>query len=196
MPLLLLEFAIGQRLRKGSVGVWRAINPYLTGIGVASMLVSLLVGLYYNTLIAWILWYLFNSFQSPLPWTQCPLNDNGTGILIYKQILSLASQTVPKCGCRLVHMLVTVSCPLRICTRVSTELYCGLLLLPSDSEQFGLHRRFWGDPLAHSTLPANGLVCHVCLLHSGDRHFRQGGVRHCHSAVHRAGDLPDPRTDS
>lgn len=33
MPLLLLEFAIGQRLRKGSVGVWKAINPYLTGIG-------------------------------------------------------------------------------------------------------------------------------------------------------------------
>lgn len=83
-------------------------------------------------------------------------------------------KTVPICGCRLVHMLVTVSCPFRICTRVSTELYCGLLLLPSDSEQFGLHRRFWGDPLAHSTLPANGLVCHVCLLHSGDRHFRQG----------------------
>nr|XP_040043687.1 sodium-dependent neutral amino acid transporter B(0)AT1-like [Gasterosteus aculeatus aculeatus] len=81
MPLLLLEFAIGQRLRKGSVGVWRAINPYLTGIGVASMLVSLLVGLYYNTLVAWILWYLFNSFQDPLPWTQCPLNDNGTGFV-------------------------------------------------------------------------------------------------------------------
>ncbi|XP_069372749.1 sodium-dependent neutral amino acid transporter B(0)AT1-like [Paralichthys olivaceus] len=81
MPLLLLEFAIGQRLRKGSVGVWRAINPYLTGIGIASMLVSFLVGLYYNTLIAWIIWYLFNSFQSPLPWTQCPLNDNSTAFV-------------------------------------------------------------------------------------------------------------------
>ncbi|XP_070702334.1 sodium-dependent neutral amino acid transporter B(0)AT1-like [Pempheris klunzingeri] len=81
MPLLLLEFAIGQRLRMGSVGVWRAINPYLTGIGIASMLVSLLIGLYYNTLIAWIIWYLFNSFQDPLPWTQCPLNDNGTGFI-------------------------------------------------------------------------------------------------------------------
>ncbi|XP_034456330.1 sodium-dependent neutral amino acid transporter B(0)AT1-like [Hippoglossus hippoglossus] len=81
MPLLLLEFAIGQRLRKGSVGVWRSISPYLTGIGIASMLVSFLVGLYYNTLIAWILWYLFNSFQSPLPWTQCPLNDNRTGFV-------------------------------------------------------------------------------------------------------------------
>uniref|UniRef100_A0A3P8RPT6 Transporter n=1 Tax=Amphiprion percula TaxID=161767 RepID=A0A3P8RPT6_AMPPE len=69
-PLLLLEFAIGQRLRKGSVGVWRAINPYLTGVGIASMLVSLLILMYYNTLIAWILWYFFNSFQDPLPWTQ------------------------------------------------------------------------------------------------------------------------------
>ncbi|XP_041665222.1 sodium-dependent neutral amino acid transporter B(0)AT1-like [Cheilinus undulatus] len=81
MPLLLLEFAIGQRLRKGSVGVWRAIHPNLTGIGIASMLVSLLIGLYYNTLIAWILWYLFNSFQNPLPWSQCPLNENGTGFV-------------------------------------------------------------------------------------------------------------------
>ncbi|XP_019206363.1 sodium-dependent neutral amino acid transporter B(0)AT1 [Oreochromis niloticus] len=81
LPLLLLEFGIGQRLRKGSVGVWRAINPYLTGVGIASMLVSLLIGLYYNTLIAWIMWYLFNSFQGPLPWTQCPLNDNRTGFI-------------------------------------------------------------------------------------------------------------------
>ncbi|XP_028317375.1 sodium-dependent neutral amino acid transporter B(0)AT1-like [Gouania willdenowi] len=81
MPLLLMEFAIGQRLRKGSVGVWRSINPYLTGVGIGSMMVSFLVGLYYNTLIAWILWYLFNSFQEPLPWTQCPLNENSTGLI-------------------------------------------------------------------------------------------------------------------
>lgn len=33
IPLLYLEFAIGQRLRKGSVGVWAAINPYLIGVG-------------------------------------------------------------------------------------------------------------------------------------------------------------------
>uniref|UniRef100_A0AAV2KAH8 Transporter n=1 Tax=Knipowitschia caucasica TaxID=637954 RepID=A0AAV2KAH8_KNICA len=78
-PLLLLEFAIGQRLRKSSVGVWRTINPYLTGLGISSMLVSFLIGLYYNTITAWILWYLFNSFQDPLPWDQCPLNENKTG---------------------------------------------------------------------------------------------------------------------
>ena len=33
IPLLHLEFAIGQRLRKGAVGVWRSINPYLAGVG-------------------------------------------------------------------------------------------------------------------------------------------------------------------
>lgn len=33
IPLLHLEFAIGQRLRKGSVGVWRTISPYMTGVG-------------------------------------------------------------------------------------------------------------------------------------------------------------------
>uniref|UniRef100_A0A8C5WIN4 Transporter n=1 Tax=Leptobrachium leishanense TaxID=445787 RepID=A0A8C5WIN4_9ANUR len=78
IPLLHLEFAIGQRLRKGSVGVWSTIHPTLKGIGIASMMVSFLVGLYYNTIIAWVMWYFFNSFQEPLPWSQCPLNANRT----------------------------------------------------------------------------------------------------------------------
>ncbi|XP_069840308.1 sodium-dependent neutral amino acid transporter B(0)AT1-like [Dendropsophus ebraccatus] len=78
IPLLHLELAIGQRLRKGSVGVWSAIHPSLKGVGVASMLVSFLICLYYNTIIAWIMWYLFNSFQEPLPWSQCPLSYNQT----------------------------------------------------------------------------------------------------------------------
>ncbi|MCJ8750140.1 hypothetical protein PDJAM_G00259130 [Pangasius djambal] len=81
IPLLHLEFAIGQRLRKGSVGVWRSINPYLSGVGTASMLVSCMVGMYYNTIIAWVMWYFFNSFQDPLPWSQCPINENRTGVV-------------------------------------------------------------------------------------------------------------------
>ncbi|XP_036266385.1 sodium-dependent neutral amino acid transporter B(0)AT1 [Pipistrellus kuhlii] len=79
VPLLYLEFAIGQRLRRGSVGVWSSIHPALKGIGIASMFVSFMVGLYYNTIIAWVMWYFFNSFQEPLPWSTCPLNDNLTG---------------------------------------------------------------------------------------------------------------------
>uniref|UniRef100_A0A8C4ZEP1 Transporter n=1 Tax=Gadus morhua TaxID=8049 RepID=A0A8C4ZEP1_GADMO len=78
LPLLYLEMAIGQRLRMGSIGVWTSIAPFLGGVGIASMAVSFLVSLYYNTILAWVLWYFFHSFQDPLPWSQCPLNDNST----------------------------------------------------------------------------------------------------------------------
>ncbi|XP_054840937.1 sodium-dependent neutral amino acid transporter B(0)AT1 [Eublepharis macularius] len=79
VPLLHLEFAIGQRLRKGSVGVWSSIHPCLKGVGVTALMVSFLVGLYYNTIIAWVMWYFFNSFQEPLPWSNCPLLPDRAG---------------------------------------------------------------------------------------------------------------------
>ncbi|XP_033831046.1 inactive sodium-dependent neutral amino acid transporter B(0)AT3 [Periophthalmus magnuspinnatus] len=79
LPLLYLELAIGQRMRLGSTGVWYSISPLLGGVGIASMIVSFLVSLFYNTLLAWILWYFFHSFQDPLPWSTCPLNQNRTG---------------------------------------------------------------------------------------------------------------------
>lgn len=37
IPLLYLELAIGQRLRKGSVGVWKTISPALIGVGACTM---------------------------------------------------------------------------------------------------------------------------------------------------------------
>ncbi|KAM3858647.1 sodium-dependent neutral amino acid transporter B(0)AT3-like [Diretmus argenteus] len=79
LPLLYLELAIGQRLRMGSIGVWNSISPFLGGVGISAMVVSFLVCLFYNALMAWILWYFFHCFQDPLPWSQCPLNDNHTG---------------------------------------------------------------------------------------------------------------------
>ncbi|XP_026795715.3 sodium-dependent neutral amino acid transporter B(0)AT3 [Pangasianodon hypophthalmus] len=79
LPLLHMELAIGQRLRMGSIGVWNSISPYLGGVGVASMTVSFLVGLFYNTILAWVLWYFFHSFQEPLPWQSCPVKANHTG---------------------------------------------------------------------------------------------------------------------
>ena len=33
LPLFLLEMAVGQRLRKGSLGAWNRVSPYLGGIG-------------------------------------------------------------------------------------------------------------------------------------------------------------------
>ncbi|XP_022911311.1 sodium-dependent neutral amino acid transporter B(0)AT3 [Onthophagus taurus] len=72
IPIFYLELAIGQRLRKGAIGVWNQVSCYLSGIGISSAVVSFNVALYYNTIIAWCLFYLAQSFQSELPWSECP----------------------------------------------------------------------------------------------------------------------------
>ena len=93
LPLFILELAIGQRLRKGSIGVWKQvgnlhprergnfsnissqITPYLGGLGLASGVVAFNVALYYNTIIAWCLKYFVKSFYLPLPWSSCPSEE-------------------------------------------------------------------------------------------------------------------------
>lgn len=76
MPILYLEFAIGQKMQKGTVIVWNEINPLLGGIGLASAVTSFNVAIYYNAIIMWCFFYLFHSFQSPLPWATCPTEFN------------------------------------------------------------------------------------------------------------------------
>ena len=75
IPLYYMELCIGQRMRKGSIGVWNEISPYLGGVGLASVVVCFLVSLYYNVIIAWCVFYFFKSFQNPLPWSSCPLEE-------------------------------------------------------------------------------------------------------------------------
>ena len=78
IPLFFMELAVGQSLRKGSVGVWNVIHPYLGGVGYGSVMISLLVCVYYNMIIAWCFYYLFMSFQDPLPYSVCPTAENDT----------------------------------------------------------------------------------------------------------------------
>uniref|UniRef100_A0AAQ5ZC89 Solute carrier family 6 member 19 n=1 Tax=Amphiprion ocellaris TaxID=80972 RepID=A0AAQ5ZC89_AMPOC len=59
---------------------WSAFKSRQHG-RIASMCISLTVSLYYNTIIAWIMWYFFNSFQDPLPWSQCPMDASLTGFV-------------------------------------------------------------------------------------------------------------------
>ncbi|XP_017756346.1 PREDICTED: sodium- and chloride-dependent transporter XTRP3 isoform X1 [Eufriesea mexicana] len=82
VPLFLIELGLGQRMRQGALGVWNTIHPWLGGIGIASCIVTFFVALYYNVIITWCFYYLFNSleavtikFGEPLPWAQCPEVD-------------------------------------------------------------------------------------------------------------------------
>ncbi|KAM4697322.1 sodium-dependent proline transporter-like isoform 2-T3 [Discoglossus pictus] len=68
LPLFLMELSLGQYGAAGPITVWKCC-PILKGIGIGMLLVSALVSLYYNVIIAWTFYYLGNSFQSPLPWS-------------------------------------------------------------------------------------------------------------------------------
>uniref|UniRef100_UPI0037E96DF3 sodium- and chloride-dependent neutral and basic amino acid transporter B(0+) n=1 Tax=Semicossyphus pulcher TaxID=241346 RepID=UPI0037E96DF3 len=70
IPLFFLESAFGQFCSQGPINVWRAV-PLLQGVGIAMLMVTLIVSIYYNVIIAYSLYYMFASFQSPLPWSQC-----------------------------------------------------------------------------------------------------------------------------
>ncbi|CAB4005935.1 sodium-dependent neutral amino acid transporter B(0)AT1-like isoform X2 [Paramuricea clavata] len=68
VPLMLLEFAIGQKMRSTAVNLWKGIHPALFGVGICCISVSLFLSVYYVVVIAWCIFYLFSSMQSELPW--------------------------------------------------------------------------------------------------------------------------------
>uniref|UniRef100_A0A669CC27 Transporter n=1 Tax=Oreochromis niloticus TaxID=8128 RepID=A0A669CC27_ORENI len=74
IPLFFLESAFGQFCSQGPVNVWRAV-PLIQGTGVAMVVVSLIVSIYYNVIIAYSLYYMFASMQCPLPWSGCSSCD-------------------------------------------------------------------------------------------------------------------------
>lgn len=41
------------------------------GVGWGMVMVSFMVGIYYNMIIAWTLYYFFASMTAKLPWEQC-----------------------------------------------------------------------------------------------------------------------------
>uniref|UniRef100_A0A4W5QFL4 Transporter n=1 Tax=Hucho hucho TaxID=62062 RepID=A0A4W5QFL4_9TELE len=98
IPLFFLESSFGQFCSQGPVNVWRAL-PIFQGVGVAMVLVSTLVGIYYNVIIAYSLYYMFASFQSPLPWSDCfywsnsncSLTPRGTCFIMYLVALQRSS---------------------------------------------------------------------------------------------------------
>ena len=66
-------------MRKAAISCWNLVSPLAAGIGLASCAVAFLIGLYYNTMVAWTLLYLWGSLtRRPLPFAHCP-SANSTG---------------------------------------------------------------------------------------------------------------------
>ncbi|CAH2048284.1 unnamed protein product, partial [Iphiclides podalirius] len=74
LPLFFLELALGQYHRCGCITLWKRICPALKGVGYAICMIDIYMGMYYNTIIGWAVYYLIASLasiSSSLPWTSC-----------------------------------------------------------------------------------------------------------------------------
>ncbi|XP_053669860.1 sodium-dependent nutrient amino acid transporter 1-like isoform X2 [Anopheles nili] len=69
-PVYYMEMIIGQFSSRGSVKVYD-MAPIMRGVGYGQMLSTTIVTTYYASLMATTLRYLFDSFQSILPWAVC-----------------------------------------------------------------------------------------------------------------------------
>ncbi|KAK1464917.1 Sodium:neurotransmitter symporter family protein, partial [Colletotrichum paranaense] len=72
IPVLVLEIAIGQAYRGGSVVAYANVNQRLKGLGLSLIYVGFVVTPYFVVNLAWIMSYFRHSFTSPLPWTNEP----------------------------------------------------------------------------------------------------------------------------
>lgn len=70
IPLLILEFAIGQKLQKGAIDAFKTVHHRLRGIGFGAIFAGFVVVVYYAVVMAWCLLFFINSFQANLPWTE------------------------------------------------------------------------------------------------------------------------------
>ncbi|KAG9353072.1 hypothetical protein JZ751_017648 [Albula glossodonta] len=132
IPLFFLELAVGQKIRRGSIGVWNYVCPRLGGIGVSSLMVCGFVGLYYNVIIGWSIFYFFQSFQYPLPWSECPIRRNGTQAIVepecdkssattyfwYRETLNITSTIAESGGLNLRMTLSLLAAWLIVCMAV------------------------------------------------------------------------------
>ncbi|GCB64012.1 hypothetical protein scyTo_0007472 [Scyliorhinus torazame] len=70
MPMFFMETSFGQFASLGPVAAWKAM-PILQGVGITMVLLIAIVNISYCCIIAYSLYYMFASFQTPLPWADC-----------------------------------------------------------------------------------------------------------------------------
>ncbi|XP_053741259.1 sodium- and chloride-dependent GABA transporter 2-like [Synchiropus splendidus] len=71
IPLFFLETAMGQYTSEGGITCWTKICPLFEGVGYATQVIVALLNVYYIIVLAWGIFYLFNSFTMNLPWASC-----------------------------------------------------------------------------------------------------------------------------
>jgi len=96
MPLFFMELSLGQYFSRGPIGLWGAVCPMFKGVGFAMLMISFLVCIYYNVIIAWTLTFLFESFRSVVPWKYCGnwWNDDSSCLDTGSKVTKCLNETI------------------------------------------------------------------------------------------------------
>ncbi|XP_060075279.1 sodium- and chloride-dependent glycine transporter 2-like [Ylistrum balloti] len=86
LPMYFVDMAIGQFTGRTALHAWE-LCPLLKGIGAGVLLVLVIISSYYTIIIAWTLFYLGNSFLSPLPWRTCDNKWNTDNCITERSLL-------------------------------------------------------------------------------------------------------------
>ncbi|XP_063376051.1 sodium- and chloride-dependent glycine transporter 1-like [Cydia fagiglandana] len=70
IPLVYLETTLGQFASAGCISVFN-INPLLKGAGYAVVVLNVIAVVYFSTILAYPILFIYHSFTSPLPWQHC-----------------------------------------------------------------------------------------------------------------------------
>lgn len=71
IPLFFLELSFGQFASLGPLSIWNKLSPIFKGVGISLLILCICINLTYGFLLATILYFLFASMTSDLPWSHC-----------------------------------------------------------------------------------------------------------------------------
>ncbi|CAF1219759.1 unnamed protein product [Rotaria sp. Silwood1] len=129
-PLAFLEMSIGQFTSRGAAAAFK-MSRMFKGLGWSTAINSFLCSIYYNVIIAWILFYFFASFRSKLQWSDCG-NWWNTEHCANPETLNFSNSTI---FCNSIHYHINCTMP----TLPPEEYFDNYVLRRSDSlDNFGL----------------------------------------------------------
>lgn len=73
IPVFFLELSLGQFMKRGGIACWDLV-PLFRGVGIASAVCVFFCNCYYIMVLAWAIFYMFQSFSAfkdVLPWSGC-----------------------------------------------------------------------------------------------------------------------------
>ena len=75
LPLFFLELGLGQYAGISPLKLFPRLAPIMAGLGYGMLMITFLVVIYYNLIIAWTIYYTFAGFAASLPWARCGEDD-------------------------------------------------------------------------------------------------------------------------